>query len=111
MGKTNNRESVQASKVREDGQRKTELDAVRQLMSTPPGRFMAWRLLDATGINRRFPYTPNAMNLAHDVGTREMGEWLLEEIREACPELELVMRNEHLQREKRAQLQEAVDNE
>ena len=104
MGKTNNRADVQRTATLERAQRKTELDAVRHMMQTPLGRFMVWRILGETGCNRAIPFQPQAMVLAHDIGVRSMGEWLLEEIREACPEQELVMRQEALTREKRALL-------
>lgn len=111
MGKTNDRYVVQRNQTLENAQRKSELDAVKHLMQTPLGRAMAWRILDVTGCNRPIKYKPNAMDLAHDVGVRELGDWLLEEIREACPEQELVMRSEYLQRVKRAQLAEQQAND
>lgn len=110
--KTDNRKTLQNLGAQEKAQRKTELDAVRLLMSTPLGRFLAWRLMDACGVDRRAPFQPNAMQLAHDHGASAMGYFLLSEIREACPELELVMRHETQQRELRTELAvEAEDND
>lgn len=110
MAKTNDRAAVQLGATLEKAQRKAELDSVRFLMSTPLGRSLAHRLLDACGIDRRTPFQPNAMVLAHDHGTQELGYFLLDEIREACPELELVMRKESLVRAKRADLTQEVED-
>ena len=110
MAKTNDRKAVQNAASRENADRRAELDSVRFLMSTPLGRSLAARLLDQCGIDRRTPFQPNAMVLAHDHGVQELGYFLQEEIREACPELELVMRQESLVRAKRADLTEEVEN-
>lgn len=110
MAKTNDRTAVQNAATNERAQRKAELDSVRFLMSTPLGRSLAARLLDACGVDRRTPFQPNAMVLAHDHGTQEMGYYLLDEIREACPEAELVMRKESLVRAQRADLNQEVED-
>jgi hypothetical protein len=70
-------------------------------MSEPVGRALAWRYLQMTAADRAVPFSPNAMQLAHDNGVQKAGHWLLEEIRAACPELEPKMRIEAAEREKR----------
>lgn len=104
--RTDNRGEVERGAKLEKAARRGELDAVRFLMSTPLGRGLAWRQVQVTGCDRAIPFRPNAMDLAHDVGVRAMGEWLLAEVRAACPEQEMVMRSEAIQRDKRAELEE-----
>lgn len=111
MANLNDRRQVEAAGRREKGIRKGELEQVRFLMSEPIGRALAWRLLEQTGADRALPFVPNAMNLAHDTGVQSMGYFLLAEVREACPEQELVMRREAATRAQRAQDQEELDNE
>lgn len=110
MPRTHDRSAVQRSATLEKGARRGELDAVRFLMHDPRGRAFVARLLELTGCERLTPFQPNAMTLAHDVGVRNLGLWLLEEVRAACPDQELVMRGEMQAREARAQMtQEAED--
>lgn len=111
MARTNDRRAVQSTATLENAARKAELDAVRFLMSTPLGRSLMARIMVQTGVDRASVFTPNAMNLAHDFGVRALGDWMLAEVREACPELELVMRHESLQRAKRADLTEEAQND
>ncbi len=94
MANAANRRQIEAASRREKGIRKAELDGVRYLMEAPVGRALAYRLLEQSGAEKPLPFQSNAMNLARDVGVQSFGFALLEEIREACPELELVMRRE-----------------
>jgi hypothetical protein len=110
MAHAGDRPSVQRAATRERAARKSELDQIRFLMREPIGRRLAQRLLDATGADRQPTFSPNAMTLAHDHGVRELGFFLLSEIREACPEQELVMRQETISLARRADLQDEVDD-
>jgi hypothetical protein len=101
---------VEAASRREKGARRNELEDVRQLMATPRGRSLAHRLLTVSGCDRALPFNANAMNLSHDVGVQEMGFFLLSEIREACPEQELIMRREAAILAQRADIQEEADD-
>ena len=111
MGNANDRRQVEATARREKGARRGELEQIRFLMSEGLGRALMLRILTQTGAEGVLPFSPNAMTLARDVGVQGVGHWLLAELREACPELELKMRREAAERAKRAQDQEELDNE
>jgi hypothetical protein len=111
VANANDRRNVEQAGRREKGERKGELEQVRYLMASALGRSLVHRILDFTGADRALPFVPNAMNLAHDTGVQSVGHYLLAEVREACPEQELVMRQEAAQRSKRANLQEELDHE
>ena len=106
---TNDRRAVQNARTREKEQRAQELEDVRFLMESPAGRRLAARILELTGCERLTPFTPNAMSLANDLGVQRTGFWLLGEIRAACPQLELVMRQETLKAAERAAMREEAD--
>jgi hypothetical protein len=111
MANAANRKAVEAANRREKGARNSELEDVRHLMSTPRGRSLTHRLLTVSGCDRALPFNANAMSLSHDVGVQQMGFFLLSEIREACPEQELVMRREAAILAQRAALQDEVDDD
>lgn len=111
MANANDRRDVEQAGRREKGARKGELEQVRFIMGDPLGRAWVHRFLDLSGADRAPAFSANAMNLARDVGVQSVGFMLLNEIREACPEQELVMRREAASRAKRAQVQEELDNE
>lgn len=107
--KTHNRHAQERAASVEKGIRKGELAGVRYLMQDAVGRALAWRYLQVTGADRAVPFSPNAMQIAHDAGVQEAGHWLLAEIREACPEQESVMRKEARGRDERLTLAEEQD--
>lgn len=80
-------------------------------MDAPVGRAMMFRLIGKTGADSPLPFTPNAMNMAHDLGVQSVGFALLAEIREACPEQEAIMRREAAIVAQRADMQEDLDND
>lgn len=110
MANAANRRKVEAASRQERAARAAELQAVSNVMATPPGRAFVHRLLTMTGAERELPFSPNAMTLARDAGTQSVGYWLLAEIRQACPEQELVMRREAALLAQRAEMQEDADN-
>lgn len=110
MSNAADRSAVQRSSARERAQRKGEIEEVRALMRDPIGRRLAARILRLTGVDDPGHFNANAMALARDHGVRSLGYWLLGEIREACPEQELVMRKESLTLAQRAELQDEVDD-
>ncbi len=109
--KTNDRKSVQNAKTRENSERKAELEAIRFVMRDPIGRRFMQRLIDATGADREPAFQPNAMTLAHDAGVRRLGFFLLQEIRTARPEQEVVMGPDTLRAAQRADTQEEFEND
>jgi hypothetical protein len=109
VGNANDRRQVDEARLRDKAARASEIDEVRYLMSDPRGRSLVKRFLEATGVDRALTFQPNAMLLAHDVGVQKIGHWLLDEVRIACPEQELVMRREAAQRAARLTMQEDHD--
>ena len=111
MGSASDRKKVEQAGRRERGARVAELDGVRYLMGSPVGRALVARLLDVTGTEKAPPFSANAMTMARDVGVQSVGYLLLAEIRQACPEQELIMRREAALLAQRADMQEELDNE
>lgn len=111
MANAGDRRQVEQASRREKGARRAELDGIRFLMSEPLGRALAHRVLATTGTEGVVAFSPNAMALSRDVGVQSVGFWLLAEIREACPEQELIMRREAAARAQRAESQEELDDE
>ena len=111
MANAASRKQVDQAARREKGARNSDLEDVRSVMAQPRGRALLLRVLRETGAEGVLPFSPNAMTLARDVGVQSIGHWLLAEIREACPDLELTMRREAATLAQRADLQEDVDNE
>ena len=110
MANAGDRGAVQRASQREKAARRTELEQVRALMREPWGRRLMARVLQMTGVDGEGPFSANAMALARDHGVRSLGYFLLHEIRAACPEQELVMRQETLTLAQRADLEEEVEN-
>lgn len=111
MAKTNRQYDVDAAARREKGAIASELSDIRFVMGDPRGRAWVWRVLERTGANQGVAFTPNAMELARLVGVQSVGNALLEALRVACPELEIVMRKEAAQRADRARLEQENDDD
>lgn len=110
MANAANRKQLDARARQDKAARAAELGDVRMMMSDPRGRAFAYRMLTYTGVEGLLKFQSNAMSLAHDVGVHSVGRWLLDEIREACPEQELIMRREAAIVAQRAEMQEEADN-
>lgn len=84
----------QADKREEDARkrvaRQQEIGDLKWLMSSPRGRRFVWRLLDLSG-PFRLSFDTNAMKMAFQEGNRNMGNQLLNEVMNLCPELYPVM--------------------
>jgi hypothetical protein len=105
------RRKVEAANRREKGARRSETQDVIHVMSEVRGRSLMHRILEKTGCNAPLPFSPNAMNLARDVGVHSVGEWLLAEIRAACPQQEFLMRKEAATVAERIDIQEQADDD
>ena len=65
-----------------------------ETMGTPAGRGFVWELLDKAKVwNSTFDST--AMVFAHNEGQRNLGNWVLDRIKAACPTAFMTMLNEH----------------
>lgn len=111
MANAADRRRVQDAARYEKAQVRTEIEQVRLLMSDPRLRAFVKRFLDMTGVDKAPAFSPNAMVLAHDTGVQSIGHWLLAQVRAACPEQELVMRQEAAALAQRAELQESADDD
>lgn len=74
--------------------REVEVGDVRWLMSSKRGRRIMWRLLDLSG-PFRLSFDSNAMKMAFNEGNRNLGNQLLNEVMNLCPELYPVMVREN----------------
>ena len=70
--------------------REVEIADVKWLMSSKRGRRIMWRLLDLSG-PFRLSFDPNAMKMAFNEGNRNLGNQLLNEVMNLCPEMYPVM--------------------
>lgn len=66
---------------------------LRAIMKQPAMRRVLSQFLAHTGIDAS-PFNTNGMAMGRSVGLQDAGRWWLDRIREACPEQEVVMRNE-----------------
>lgn len=111
MGSTNDRRAVEQASRREKGARRGEIESVRFVMSEPVGRALVWRIVERTNADRPLPFSTNAMSLSRDAGVQSVGFWLLGEVREACPEQEVVMRREAALRAERQTMAEEIEDD
>lgn len=79
--------------------RETEIGDLKWLMSSKRGRRIVRRLLSMAG-TFRLSFDRNAMQMAFNEGNRNLGNRLLDEVMEFCPEMFPVMERE--QQEDRA---------
>lgn len=108
MGNANDRRQVQYAQTVENAVRKTEKSQLREVMNTSSGRAVIWRLIENTKADTPTEFNTNAMLLSRDVGVASVGFAMLEAIRESCPELEFIMRQEAAaQRQRIADQEEA----
>lgn len=73
--------------------RKTEIADLKWLMSSKQGRRIMWRLLEMSG-PFRMSFDTNAMRMAFNEGSRNMGNRLFNEVMTLCPEMYPVMAKE-----------------
>jgi hypothetical protein len=112
MANASNRRAIEQAARQEKGKRASELREVQYLMMDPRGRSLAHRLMNEwTGADSPLPWSSNAMTLARDSGVQSVGFRLLQEIRAACPEQELVMRREAATLAQRAEMSEDVPDD
>ena len=106
MATAGNARSVKAATEIEEIDLRQAGAELREVMSTAVGRSFVMRLLRSTCVDDVPRYVSNAMDLARDNGLRFVGAALLSDIRVHCPELELTMRTESIERARRAQLRQ-----
>jgi len=70
--------------------REVEINDLKWLMSSRRGRRIVWRLLELSG-PFRISFDTNAMKMAFNEGTRNLGNQLFGEVMTLCPEMYPVM--------------------
>lgn len=84
---------AEAFKQRQDDARKTFVEDIRWLMSSPRGRRLVWWLLGKCGVNRT-SFNNSGSVMAFNEGQRNIGLMLQAEVLESSPESYMTMLNE-----------------
>lgn len=82
-----------ALKVQAENARRTFIEDVKWLMSSPRGRRLAWWLLDKAGVNRT-SFNNSGSAMAFNEGQRNIGLMLQAQIIEQSPDAYMTMLNE-----------------
>lgn len=91
---------LKETKLEAKRQRDKELDDVRWVLSNPRGRRFLWRLLELAGIYRT-PYIPKDTNeTMKQIGYKEVGLFVVDEITHADTDALLKMQQEYISSEK-----------
>lgn len=90
-------DKAEALKQKQENARKTFVEDVKWLMSSPRGRRLAWWLLEKAGVNRT-SFNNSGSVMAFNEGQRNMGLMLQAQIVENCPEAFLTMLDEQRQK-------------
>jgi len=87
-------QEVQAeqAKLLQKHERNKEIDDFNWIMSDARGRRFMWRTLAQTGLYRN-PFTGNSQTF-FNCGQMNIGQWLMAEIHEHCPDAYMQMVNE-----------------
>ncbi|MGB0752444.1 MAG: hypothetical protein ACPGQI_10830 [Gammaproteobacteria bacterium] len=75
--------------------RQVELDDLKQVLNTPSGRRFITRLLDQTGLLASDMFTGNSTTF-YNLGKRDVGLWVYNEIMKAKPESMIEIMNDRL---------------
>ena len=70
--------------------RRVEIEDLKGILNSKPGRRFMWRLLERAGVYRT-SFNNSGSITAFNEGRRDIGLFLLNEIHEVAPELYLVM--------------------
>lgn len=85
---------AQAQKLRVDNARKTFVDDIRWLVSSPRGRRLVWWILGKAGVNRT-SFNNSGSVMAFNEGQRNIGLMLQGEVLDANAEAYMTMLQEH----------------
>jgi hypothetical protein len=86
-----------AQRQKVDNERKTHLEDVRWLMSSPRGRRLVWWLLAKCGVSRT-SFNNSGSVMAFNEGQRNIGLLLQAEVLDASPEAYMTMLTEQRKR-------------
>lgn len=87
-------EAQAAARQKSDNARRTFVEDVRWMMSSPRGRRLVWWLLAKTGINRT-SFNNSGSVMAFNEGQRNIGLMLQAEVLEASPDAYMTMLQEN----------------
>jgi|TARA_Y100000310_G_scaffold171987_2_gene172114 hypothetical protein len=91
---------VKKRKTKAQLRREHEQEELRQLLSTPGGRYFLWRLLDYCKLFHTIS-SNNSIDMALLSGRRDAGLWVFAEIMETAPNTWTIMKEEANQREEK----------
>ncbi len=84
-----------AESVSPEEKRKRELDDIRAVMLTLPGRRVLNRIIQECNVFGEI-FSPNGSVTNKNLGRRDIGIFVYAELESACPDLFLKMRQEHV---------------
>jgi hypothetical protein len=74
--------AVKSRKKRHKLLEERQIEELRQMIDTPGGRWLLWRILEKTGLFSSLSHS-NPHEMAISSGARDVGLWLIGEINEA----------------------------
>ena len=86
---------VGRAQSRHKKRRQIELDDLKKILETPSGRRFVTRLLDQTGLLAADMFTGNSTTF-YNLGKRDIGLWMYNEMMSAKPESMIQIMNERL---------------
>ena len=86
-------EQSEAQRLKAENARKTFVDDIKWLMSSPRGRRIAWWLLEKAGVNRT-SFNNSGSVMAFNEGQRNIGLMIQAQIVEMAPEAYMTMLEE-----------------
>lgn len=98
VGNAGDEEQVARAARREKLTRAQELEDLRTVLATAPGRRLLWRLMGYCQVFASV-YDDVPARMAHGTGKQDVGHFLMHEIEEARPDAFLTMMQEHANQE------------
>lgn len=86
--------AAESARLKIELAKRTEAEDIKWMMSSPRGRRIVWRLLDACGVNRT-SFNVSASAMAFSEGRRDIGLQLLAKVQEHCIDRYVEMLSEH----------------
>lgn len=91
-------EQVAKGKKKFQIRRQQEQEDIRQVLSTPAGQALIWRIMDQSKMLAPNMFTGNSTTF-YNLGSRDLGLWLYNEIMEAAPNAMLKMMQNQLKKD------------
>lgn len=88
---------VDAAKTKVQIAREREIQELKEILETYGGRAFVWRILAECGLQRGVPMVTN--EAFRDIGKKDVGQWLLNEVFTSVPNVYILMRQEAQERD------------